>query len=375
MLKNDSELPPRILLGPGPSMANPRVLNAMSHSMLGYLDPDFMVVLDEISDLIARLYKTKNLAMAIPGTGSAGMEAGFTSLLEPGDKVVMCLYGHFCERMFEMATRVGANVVPIRAQWGEPFPEELLENELKNHADVKLVTAIHGETSTGICQPLENISSITKEHGAMLMVDAVTTLGGTDLDVDKLSIDYAYSASQKCLGAPPGLSPVVVSDEAMATILSRKTKPYSWYLDLSLLANYWNERRIYHHTTPVSMMFGIREALNIIFEEGLENRFARHEKNAEILRSGLKSMQFDLLGSGKSRLNQITPVIIPPGVDGNEVADQLLREFNIEIGKGLGDFAGKIWRIGLMGESSQTEYVFAFLSALESVLIHQEFPL
>ena len=375
MTKDDLELPARILLGPGPSMANPRVLNAMSHSMLGYLDPDFMIVLDEISDLIGQLYKTKNLAMALPGTGSAGMEAGFTSLLEPGDKVLMCLYGHFCERMFEMATRVGAEVVPIRAQWGEPFPEELLENELKNHPDVKLVTAIHGETSTGICQPLENISKLTKEHGAMLMVDAVTTLGGTDLDVDKLSIDYAYSASQKCLGAPPGLSPVVVSDEAMSTIRSRKTKPFSWYLDLSLLADYWNERRIYHHTTPVSMMFGIREALKIIFEEGLDNRFKRHQKNTELLRAGLDSMKFDLLGSGNSRLDQVTPVIIPPGVDGTQVADQLLREFNMEIGKGLGEFAGKIWRIGLMGESSRAEYVYTFLSALESVLIHQENPL
>mgnify|MGYP006161589375 CR=1 FL=1 len=375
MIENNPESPPRILLGPGPSMANPRVLKAMSHSMLGYLDPDFMIVLDEISDLIARLYKTDNLSMAIPGTGSAGMEAGFTSLLEPNDKVIMCAYGHFCERMIEMATRVGANVVPIRAQWGEPFPEELLEKELKKHPDVKLVTAIHAETSTGVCQPLEDISKLTKQYGAMLMVDAVTSLGGTDLDVDKLSIDYVYSATQKCLGAPPGLSPVAISDEAMATIKSRKTKPFSWYLDLSLIADYWNEKRIYHHTTPVSMMFGLREALTIIFEEGLENRFNRHKENADILRSGLEAMKFDLLGSGISRLNQITPVVIPTGVDGNQVVDQLLREFNIEIGKGLGEFAGKIWRIGLMGESSQAEYVFAFLSALESVLIHQEVQL
>jgi alanine-glyoxylate transaminase/serine-glyoxylate transaminase/serine-pyruvate transaminase len=190
-----------------------------------------------------------------------------------------------------------------------------------------------------------------------------------------LSIDYVYSATQKCLGAPPGLSPVAISDEAMATIKSRKTKPFSWYLDLSLIADYWNEKRIYHHTTPVSMMFGLREALTIIFEEGLENRFNRHKENANILRSGLEAMKFDLLGSGISRLNQITPVVIPPGVDGNQVVDQLLREFNIEIGKGLGEFAGKIWRIGLMGESSQAEYVFAFLSALESVLIHQEVQL
>ena len=361
-------MPNKILLGPGPSMAHPRVLQAMMQSMIGYLDPDFIEVLDEISGHLKNVYKTKQSTLAIPGTGSAGMEAGLSSLLEPGDKVIMCIYGFFCERMVEMGERIGAEVIPIRAEWGAPFPEELLEEEIKKHSDIKLVTAIHGETSTGIAQPLEGISNITKQYDALFMVDAVTTFSGRNIEIDNWNIDYSYSASQKCLGAPPGLSPAVVSDRALETIRNRKTKPVSWYLDLELLCKYCGEERVYHHTAPVSMLYGINESLRIVMEEGLETRFERHRINAEALHAGLQAIGLNAVAPEGSRLEQITPVWIPEGVDDMEVRNMLLNEFSIELGRGLGDFSGKVWRVGLMGESSKQEYVLTFLSAIESIL-------
>ena len=361
-------VPPRILLGPGPSNANPRVLQAMMSNMIGYLDPDFMLILDEVSDLLRQVFQTENLTLALSGTGSAGMESGLTSLLEPDDTVVMCIYGFFCERMVEMAGRVGANVVPLRADWGRPFPAEMLENALKEHTDVKMVTAIHAETSTGIRQPLEDLSRLAKEHDALFMVDAVTSLGGNEVAVDRWDIDYCYSATQKCLGCPPGLSPVAVSPRAHDVVKNRRRKPTSWYLDLSLIANYWGDDHVYHHTAPVSMILGLREGLRVVLEEGLEARFARHRRNSAALRAGLEALGLSLVAPEGFRLDQITPVWIPEGVDDAAVRHILLREYGIEIGRGLGEFAGKVWRIGLMGDSSKSEYVLALLSALEEIL-------
>ena len=362
-------VPPRILLGPGPSMVHPRVLQAMMQNMIGYLDPDFIKIMDEVSELLKRVYQTDDaITFALSGTGSSGMEAGLSSLLEPGDTVVMCIYGYFCERMVDMATRVGANVVPIRADWGKPFPEEMLEAELKKHTDVKLVTAIHAETSTGIRQPLEGISKLAQDHDAMFMVDAVTSLGGNELAFDDWGIDYSYSATQKCLGCPPGLSPVALSDRAHESIKSRCTLPSSWYLDLALNANYWGFDRVYHHTAPVSMILALREGLRIVLEEGLESRFARHETNAAALRAGLEAIGIEMVAPVGYQLAQITPVWIPEGVDDDTVRHMLLRQHSIEIGKGLGELAGKAWRFGLMGESSRPEYVLALLSALEGIL-------
>ena len=362
-------VPPRILLGPGPSMVHPRVLQAMMQNMIGYLDPDFIKIMDEVSELLKRVYQTDDaITFALSGTGSSGMEAGISSLLEPGDTVVMCIYGYFCERMVDMATRVGANVVPIRADWGKPFPEEMLEAELKKHTDVKLVTAIHAETSTGIRQPLEGISKLARDHDAMFMVDAVTSLGGNELAFDDWGIDYSYSATQKCLGCPPGLSPVALSDRAHESIKSRCTLPSSWYLDLALNANYWGFDRVYHHTAPVSMILALREGLRIVLEEGLESRFARHETNAAALRAGLEAIGIEMVAPVGYQLAQITPVWIPEGVDDDAVRHMLLRQHSIEIGKGLGELAGKAWRFGLMGESSRPEYVLALLSALEGIL-------
>ena len=364
-------VPSRILLGPGPSNVSPRVLQAMMQPMIGYLDPDFMLIMDEVRELLKGVFETQDAnTLAISGTGSAGMEAGLSSLLEPGDTVVMCIYGFFCERMVEMATRIGANVVPIRAQWGRPFPEEKLEAELKNRTDVKLVTAIHAETSTGVRQPMSELARIAKDHDALFMVDTVTSLGGNRVEFDEWDADYAYSATQKCLGCPPGLSPVAMSQRAIEAMRSRKQAPSSWYLDLALLGNYWGweEQRVYHHTAPVSMILALRQGLRDALTEGLTNRFQRHTLNAKALSAGLEALGLECVVPEDHRLAQITVVSIPDGVDDIPVRQRLLRGYGIEIGGGLGELAGNVWRVGLMGESSKAEYVLALLSALENVL-------
>ncbi len=364
-------VPARILLGPGPSNVSPRVLQSMMQPMIGYMDPDFLTILDELRDLLASVWQSGDAnTLAISGTGTAGMEAGLNSLLEPGDTVVMCIYGFFCERMVDMAERIGANVVPLRADWGKPFPEEMLEAELRKHSDVKVVTAIHAETSTGVSQPLDGISALAKAHDAMFMVDAVTSLGGQEMAFDKWGIDYAYSATQKCLGCPPGLSPAAVSARALDAVRQRTRKPSSWYLDLALLGNYWgwNGQRTYHHTAPVSMILALREGLRQALSEGLEARYARHATNAAALAAGLDALGLECVVPAEHRLAQITLVRIPDGLEDMPVRQRLLRGYGIEIGGGLGDFAGKVWRIGLMGESSKAEYVLALLSAMERVL-------
>ncbi len=364
-------LPARILLGPGPSDVNPRVLKAMTQGMIGYLDPDFTKIMDEVTDLIRRVYQTKKgRTMALSGTGMAGMEAGFASLAEPGDTVIMCIYGYFCERMVEIGTRVQANVVPIRVDWGALFPAEMLEQELKMHKNVKMVSAVHAETSTGVRQPLQDLSRLTREHDALFMVDAVTSLGGVEVAFDDWGMDYAYAATQKCLGCPPGLSPVYLSERALHVTQNRNSKPFTWYLDLAMLANYWGwgERRIYHHTAHISMILALREGLRLVLEEGLDNRFKRHARNAAALTAGLKALGLELVVPEEHRLSQITLVWIPYGIEGAEVRGRLLRDHGIEIGAGLGDFAARVWRISLMGESSKQENVITLLSALENIL-------
>ena len=328
-----------------------------------------MLIMEEVSALLKRVFQTEErVTFALSGTGSAGMESGLTSLLEPEDTVIMCVYGFFCERMVDMASRVGANVVPLRTDWGRPFPAEMLEDELKKHTNVKMVTAIHAETSTGIRQPLEQISHLAKEHDALFMVDAVTSLGGNEVAVDRWDIDYCYSATQKCLGCPPGLSPIALSPRGLDSVNKRQTKPTSWYLDLALNANYWGFDRVYHHTAPVSMILALREGLRIVLEEGLEARFRRHHRNASALWAGLEALGLKLVTPEEYRLDQITPLWIPDGIDEAQVRNALLREYGIEIGRGLGQFAGKVWRVGLMGESSKAEYVLALLAALEDIL-------
>ena len=362
-------VPPRLLLGPGPSNAHPRVLQSMTGPMIGYLDPDFMKIIEEVSQLLKPVFGTKNNAtLAISGTGSAGMEAGLNSLLEPGDTVIMCICGFFGLRMKEMAERLGANVIILESEWGKPFPVEILKNEFKNHKQVKLVTIVQAETSTGVFQNLDEISTLTQQHDSLLMVDAVTSLGGNNVDVDKYKIDYCYSATQKCLACPPGLSPVAISQRALESVKNRNQKPSSWYLDLNLIANYWGEDHIYHHTAPVSNIIGLREGLKIILEEGIESRIDRHLKNSLALRAGLSALGLELVVEGDHSLPQVTPVWIPKGIDDAIVRTSLLQDYGIEIGRGLGEFAGRVWRIGLMGESSKPENIFALLSALEKIL-------
>ena len=362
-------VPPRILLGPGPSNASPRVLQAMMAPMIGYLDPDFVLIMEEVSELLRVVFRTdESLTLALSGTGSAGMEAGLSSLLEPGDKAIICVHGFFGERMVDMAERAGATVVPLRSQWGRPFPAEMLADELNKHTRVKLVAAVHAETSTGILQPMAELSRLAHEHDALLMLDCVTSLGGSEVTVDEWGADYSYSATQKCLGCPPGLSPVALSPRGHAVVKERDTKPPSWYLDLAMIANYWGGDHVYHHTAPVSLILGLREGLRMVLEEGVEARIRRHGANAAGLRAGLEALGLDLVAPAEFRLDQITPVWVPEGVDEAKVRQLLLRAHGIEIGRGLGEFAGKVVRIGLMGESSKAEYVFALLAALEEVL-------
>ncbi len=362
-------VPPRILLGPGPSNASPRVLQAMMSPVIGYLDPDFMLIMDEVSALLRLVFGTEDgLTMALSGTGSAGMEAGVNSLLEPGDTVILCVCGFFGERMSDMAERAGANVVTLRSEWGRPFPAEMLEEELKNHPRVKLVTTVHAETSTGVLQPLHDISGLAREYDALFMVDAVTSLGGSEVTFDQSGIDYCYSATQKCLACPPGLSPVALSPRGLDVVRGRQRKPGSWYLDLDLIANYWGPEHVYHPTAPVSMILGLREALRIVVEEGIDARIERHRRNSAALRAGLEALGLALVVSDEFRLDQITPVWVPEGIDELAIRQSLLRDYSIEIGRGLGEFAGKVLRIGLMGESSKPEHVYGLLAALEEIL-------
>lgn len=340
----------------------------MSLPILGYLDPAYFNVLEEVSSMLAEVFKTEQHAFAVAGAGSAGMEAGLVSLLEPGDTVILCSYGYFCERMILMCERMDVNVVPLRSEWGRAMDPQLLADALDAHPDTKLVTAIHAETSTGVLQPVDPLSRLAHEHGALFMVDCVTSLAGSPLEFDVWDIDYAYSGSQKCLAAPPGISPVAMSERALDVVRSRKKFPTSWYLDLSLIADYWGPMHVPHHTNPISMVYGLREALALALNEGLETRWERHRRVAAALRAGLEAMGLELPVPAGSRLDQLTIIRLPEGADDVKIRQQLLDEYSIEVGRGLGEYAGKVIRIGLMGESCVPGNVFALLSALERIL-------
>ncbi|RJP68534.1 MAG: alanine--glyoxylate aminotransferase family protein [Candidatus Abyssobacteria bacterium SURF_17] len=358
----------RILMGPGPSNVHPRVLRAMSTPLVGHLDPDFLRIMSEVQALLRQLFKTDN-PMTIPmsGTGSAGMETCFCNLLERGDRVLVCVNGLFGERMCDVAGRLGADVSRVEMEWGKPIEPKTVENALKA-GKVKIVAIVHAETSTGVRQPLEEISRIAKEHGALFLVDTVTSLAGCNVDVDAWDIDACYSGTQKCLSCPPGLSPVTFSDKAMNALRSRKHKVSSWYLDLSMIERYWGEERFYHHTAPISMIYALREALRLIMEEGLEARFERHRLNHLALAAGLAALEIDFLVDEPYRLPMLNAVKIPDGVNDLNVRKYLLQKFGIELGGGLGPLKGKIWRIGLMGHSSTKQNVVLFLTALNSAV-------
>lgn len=359
----------RILMGPGPSDAHPRVLKAMATPLIGHLDPEFLVIMDDIKAMVQQTFQTQNpLTFVVSAPGSAGMETCLVNLLEPGDEAVVCIHGVFGNRMADIVERCGAKVIKVESPWGMPINPEDVQKAI-NSCNPKLVAIVHAETSTGVLQPLEEISKMTHDAGALFVVDAVTSYCGAELKVDEWGIDAIYSGSQKCLSAPPGLSPVSFSQRAVDVLDNRKTKVQSWFLDLTMVKNYWaGAKRAYHHTAPVSAMYALREAYRLVLEEGLENRFARHQRNHVLLRDGLEALGFEYLVAKEYRLPMLNAVKIPEGIDEADVRKRLLNEFNIEIGGGLGAYAGKIWRIGLMGESSTPNHVNMLLAALKTLM-------
>jgi alanine-glyoxylate transaminase/serine-glyoxylate transaminase/serine-pyruvate transaminase len=359
----------RILMGPGPSDIHPQVLKAMATPMIGHLDPQFIEIMDNVMEMLRKLFRTMNqLTFAVSATGSAGMETCLVNLLEPGDEALICVHGVFGNRMCDIVERCGAHLIRVDAPWGTPIRPENVKKALAS-CNPKLVAIVHAETSTGVLQPLEEIGKIVHDAGALFLVDTVTSLGGIDVRVDDWGIDAVYSGTQKCISAPPGLSPVSFSPQAVEVMEKRKTKVQSWYLDLSMVRKYWSgAKRAYHHTAPISMNYALYEALRLILEEGLEPRFKRHRTNHELLRDGLEAMGFKYIPAPEYRLPMLNAVKIPPGYDDAEVRGQLLNEYNIEIGGGLGDFAGKAWRIGLMGCSCTQNHVHMLLAALQRIM-------
>jgi alanine-glyoxylate transaminase / serine-glyoxylate transaminase / serine-pyruvate transaminase len=357
----------RVLMGPGPSSVPHRVLNALAAPTLGHLDPEYLVIMDETRQMLRQVFQTQNeMTMAVSGTGSAGMEAAVCNLVEPGDEMIVCVNGVFGGRMKDVAQRYGAQVHAVEAAWGQGIAPEQIEAALKAHPNTKIVGIVHAETSTGEHQPLEEIARLVRNAGCLLVVDAVTSLGGVDIPVDRFGIDACYSGTQKCLSCPPGLAPITFSQRAMEKIEKRQSKVTSWYLDVSMLRSYWGSERVYHHTAPINMTYALREALQIVLEEGLEARIARHERHHRMLRAGLEAMGLQYIP--QHSLTTLNAVRVPAGVDDAAVRRALLTDFNIEIGAGLGPFKGQAWRIGLMGASSSQANVVLVLGALEKLL-------
>jgi len=359
----------KLLLGPGPSNADPRVLRALSEPTIGHLDPDFVKIMDETTDLLRYVFQTANqLTIPISGTGSAGMETAIVNSIEPGDKAIICVAGVFGERMVDVAERSGAVVVRVDGPWGSIVDPEDVRKAIKENPDAKIIGIVHAETSTGVLQPLEDIASMAHENGMRIVVDAVTSLGGVKVPVDELELDFVYSGTQKCLSCPPGLAPVTVGPRALDFVKNRETKCQSWYLDLAMISRYWGSERFYHHTAPVNMIYALNEALRIIKEEGLESRWARHQLNQQALITGLEAMGMKLVVEPDYRLPSLTTVYLPDDADDVLVRSRLLKEYDIEIGAALGEFKGRVWRIGLMGTNSTKGNVLTFLAALEDVL-------
>ncbi len=358
----------RILLGPGPSMVHPRVLRAMAAPVVGHLDPYFLQLMDRTQDLLRYVFQTKNsLTIPISGTGSAAMEAAVANFVEPGDSVLVCINGYFGHRLTDMIERYGGEIFTIHRSWGEVFTPEEIQEALTVHQP-KVVAIVHAETSTGAKQPLDDIAKVVHDQGGILIVDAVTSLGGVPVRVDEVGIDVCYSGTQKCLSVPPGLGPITVSPRAEKKLSERKTGVANWYLDLRMVQKYWGVERTYHHTAPISANYALYEGLRVIAEEGLENRWQRHRQNAQTLWEGLEDLGLTLHVPIEFRLEPLTTVRIPEGVDELKIRQKLLHDYNIEIAGGLGELKGKVWRIGLMGFSSRAENVLLLLTAMERML-------
>lgn len=359
----------RILMGPGPSNVHPRVLQAMSQPLLGHLDPDFLSLLDKVSDNLRQIFKTQNeLTFAVSGTGSAGMEASLVNLLEPGDSVIIGVNGVFGQRLLDTAMRLNAKVHALEASMGSVFEPERIIQAHKKIPQAKAVVLVHAETSTGARQPLEEVGAYLKDKETLFIVDAVTSLGGIPLEVDGWGIDICYSGTQKCLSVPPGLSPITFSKKALEAIEKRKTPVSSWYLDVTMIRRYLGSERFYHHTAPISMLYGLFEGTRIVLEEGLEARWERHKTLGKALQSGLEGLGFKLLVEEPLRLPQLTSAFVPEGVSEAWLRKELLNRFGIEVGGGLGELKGRILRIGLMGETAKSGNVTLFLQALKTLL-------
>ncbi len=369
-MHNELRVPPRILLGPGPSIANPRVLKAMTTPMLGYLDADFVSVMDETVDMLRQVYGTKNtLTFPISGTGTAGMEAALTNVIEPDDAVIVGINGYFGGRIADIAERCGAKVTTVEAEWGNIIQAEQIAHACEK-VQPKLVAIVHAETSTGILQPLDDIIEITHQNGALFLADCVTSLGGQPVALDERGIDIAYSCMQKCLAGPPGLSPISFSDRAVEVIRNRTSKVQSFYLDATLLAEYWmGDTRKYHHTLSMTLVYALREALRVVIEEGESERYQRHERNAAALIAGAEAIGLEPAAAEGYRAPMLTTLRIPEGIDDATVRERLIQDYKIEIGGGLGIFAGTAWRIGLMGDAANEQSVLLVLNAIERLLI------
>ncbi len=363
--------PVRTLMGPGPSDVHPRILSAMARPTIGHLDPAFVGMMDETKEGLKYAFKTENdLTMPVSAPGSAGMETCFANLVEPGDKVIVCINGVFGIRMKENITRFGAEAIVVEDDWGSAVSADKLEQALIDNPDACIVAFVHAETSTGALSDAKTLCKLAHQHDCITIVDAVTSLGGSELRVDEWEIDAIYSGTQKCLSAMPGTSPISIGERAIKKLTNRKTPVTSWFLDLNLVMGYWGEgaKRTYHHTAPVNTLYGLHEALVMLSDEGIENAWARHQANHEILRDGLEAMGINFLVNKADRLPQLNSVFIPAGADDAQVRATLLNKYNLEIGAGLGAYAGKVWRIGLMGHASRQENITLCLSALKETL-------
>ena len=363
------DIRPRKLMGPGPSDVHPRVLEALGHTCVGHLDGQFLGILNDIRDMLQRVFLTSNpLTLAVSGTGSAGMETCVVNLIEPGDSMLVCIAGVFGQRMKDVAERAGAKVFTVEVPWGQVVSPGQIQAAIDEHGPFKVVGIVHAETSTGAAQPIEPISRVVHAAEAMLLVDTVTSLGGMKVDVDGWQIDACYSGTQKCLSCPPGLAPVTFSPAAEAVIATRRTKVQSWYLDMNMVRQYWGSERLYHHTAPINMNYALHEALRIVLEEGLEARWQRHASVHQRLKAALAKMGISYLADPDHQLPMLNAVTVPQGADDPAVRKRLLDEYDIEIGGGLGAFKGKAWRIGLMGQSATPEHVDALVGALKTIL-------
>ena len=363
------DIQPRTLMGPGPSDVSDRVLQALARPCIGHLDGQFLEILNDIREMLQAVFQTKSqLTLAVSGTGSAGMETCLVNLIEPGDRVLVCVAGVFGTRMTDVAGRCGAEVTAIEVPWGQVFTADQVTEAIEQRGPFKVVCIVHAETSTGAAQPIEPVSRVVHNAGALLLVDTVTSLGGMEVDVDGWQIDACYSGTQKCLSCPPGLAPVTFSPAAEKVLSERATKVQSWYLDMNMVRQYWGSERLYHHTAPINMNYALHEALRIVLEEGLEARWQRHRTHHRALQAGLEAMGLRYLADPAHQLPMLNAVAAPDGVDEAGVRKRLIGDYAIEFGGGLGAFKGKAWRIGLMGESCTRRHVTTALEALETIL-------